>query len=624
MTDWELLYRYRKGSEESFAELTKRHTDWLYSASLRRVGDPDLAADVTQAALIALALDRKIHARAVISAWLFQAMRFAASKALRSEGRRKRHEFAARQLRRKAREFVMKSDWDEIAPLLEDAVARLGKKDREAILMRFYERRSLAQVARALEISEEGARKRIRRAIGKLRADLIARGCSAPPAVLGAALTTHLVSPAPAALMITAPARTGPAVELGQEALHMIRRTHLMRALAGVMAAILPIGVAVVLLAGHGREQTGTATALAAPASATRPIALSTTLPATRPTTLTIDQIVAGVRKAENAFQNLYVKDFRTTIDIMAKGQNEWKPSPMVHAGSAWYDTDPQGRMRIYYSLYVMPWEPLAGQRAAPGQVPWSVEEVDESWDGKQGREIRVRGGFPGKTHRDRSARVTPDRPMLLGGYSRYDAGAGFTWQYRVTPEELSIPPRAIRPFSDFIVRLVKGGEPPEVSQQTVNDFNTVRLRWVGFRHWTSETYWLAPDCGFALVKHERVDSFPNYSSTTGLEVKQLKEIAKGIWFPMRASMVMHYGAGKDAYCRFNYTAASAVANDPKFDPAIFTPKIPAGYVVADLRENRQNYLVMQDLTKHELHRGDILPNVKPGKLQRPDTAKGK
>src|SRR5581483_9395411 len=67
MTDWELLSQYRAGSEEAFSELTARHVDWVYSAALRRVRDPHLAEDVTQATFVALAQSGNIREKAPIS-----------------------------------------------------------------------------------------------------------------------------------------------------------------------------------------------------------------------------------------------------------------------------------------------------------------------------------------------------------------------------------------------------------------------------------------------------------------------------------------------------------------------------------------------------------------------------
>jgi hypothetical protein len=44
MSDWELLQDYVKTrSEAAFAELVRRHIDWIFSVAVRRVGDPQLA-----------------------------------------------------------------------------------------------------------------------------------------------------------------------------------------------------------------------------------------------------------------------------------------------------------------------------------------------------------------------------------------------------------------------------------------------------------------------------------------------------------------------------------------------------------------------------------------------------
>jgi len=40
--------------------------------------------------------------------------------------------------------------WPNIAPLLDDAVARLNEKDRRAIVLRFYEGRNLQEIGVAL------------------------------------------------------------------------------------------------------------------------------------------------------------------------------------------------------------------------------------------------------------------------------------------------------------------------------------------------------------------------------------------------------------------------------------------------------------------------------------------
>ena len=70
----------------------------------------------------------------------------------------------------------MEADWEQIAPELEAAVGKLGKADRDVVLLRFYEQRPLAEVGQCLGISEKAAQKRVERAVGKLRRSYPGRG----------------------------------------------------------------------------------------------------------------------------------------------------------------------------------------------------------------------------------------------------------------------------------------------------------------------------------------------------------------------------------------------------------------------------------------------------------------
>src|SRR3954469_4073678 len=93
--DAELLASYvRNRSDSDFAELVQRHVNLVYSAALRQVnGDVHLAQDVAQTVFTDLA--RKagtLAARPVLAGWLFTSTRFAASKAVRGERRRKSRE----------------------------------------------------------------------------------------------------------------------------------------------------------------------------------------------------------------------------------------------------------------------------------------------------------------------------------------------------------------------------------------------------------------------------------------------------------------------------------------------------------------------------------------------------
>jgi RNA polymerase sigma factor (sigma-70 family) len=109
-----------------------------------------------------------------LSTWLFQVTRYAASTALRAESRRRRHErhaaMSAAQHDENADERAMSpQQWEQLTRMLDDLVARLRREDQRAVLLRFYEQKSYPEMAAAMGVSAEAARKRTDRAVEKLR-----------------------------------------------------------------------------------------------------------------------------------------------------------------------------------------------------------------------------------------------------------------------------------------------------------------------------------------------------------------------------------------------------------------------------------------------------------------------
>ena len=87
--------------------------------------------------------------------------------------------------------------WKQMSPLLEEAMLWLGQTDRDALLLRFFEGRSLHEVGAALGASEDAAKKRVNRAVEKLRGFFTRRGVVLPTAALTAAISANSVQAAP-------------------------------------------------------------------------------------------------------------------------------------------------------------------------------------------------------------------------------------------------------------------------------------------------------------------------------------------------------------------------------------------------------------------------------------------
>ncbi len=199
MNDYELLRDHaRNGSQAAFTQLVERHLGLVYSAARRQVGNAHLAEDISQQVFTLLARKAgRLGADTVLSAWLYRTARHLASETVRREVRRQRREQLAAETMNLS---TPDAAWRQIEPLLDEAMAGLSRGDHDAIVLRYFENKSLKEVAAALGTSEDAAQKRVARALDKLRAKFTRRGVTLSASALAAAIAGGAVHAAPAGL----------------------------------------------------------------------------------------------------------------------------------------------------------------------------------------------------------------------------------------------------------------------------------------------------------------------------------------------------------------------------------------------------------------------------------------
>jgi RNA polymerase sigma factor (sigma-70 family) len=202
--DFELLRQFvRSGDQRAFETLVRRHVDLVFATAARKLQDKGAAEEVAQNVFAALARKAWLFARGVsLPSWLYKTTLLEAKAYLRADLRRRRRERIAIET-----EATMKISDEQssrvLLPLLDEALLSLREKDRTALLLRYYESRSLRDVGVSLGVSEDAAQKRVASALQQVVQFFHRRGFrSATLATTGAALQ-HTARSAPTAVTTT-------------------------------------------------------------------------------------------------------------------------------------------------------------------------------------------------------------------------------------------------------------------------------------------------------------------------------------------------------------------------------------------------------------------------------------
>jgi RNA polymerase sigma factor (sigma-70 family) len=204
--DTVLLREYTANrTEEAFAQLVRRHLNLVYAAAMRRTGgDPHRSQEIVQLVFNELARRaEKVARHPTLAGWLHAATRNAAINAARADRRRRFYEKEASLMNEILSFPPLDAEWDRLRNMIDEVIDRLPQSDHDAIVLRFLEGHTFAEVGQALQISEDAARMRVDRALNKIRRLLARRGITSSAAALSLGLAGHTGMAAPAGMAAT-------------------------------------------------------------------------------------------------------------------------------------------------------------------------------------------------------------------------------------------------------------------------------------------------------------------------------------------------------------------------------------------------------------------------------------
>lgn len=183
--EWTALRAYAQdGDPQAFEVLVHRYQAMVYATCRRQLGNTTDAEDATQETFLKLA--RKAGAiRSSLSAWLHASAVGTCKDLIRRHATRRKHEHEAGKL-------VTQDDantWDQLGPIVDDAMQSLPKSQRDLLVERFLVGVPQNQIAEREGVSPSAIHQRVNRAVEALRRKLGKKGVPVAAAALSMAMT---------------------------------------------------------------------------------------------------------------------------------------------------------------------------------------------------------------------------------------------------------------------------------------------------------------------------------------------------------------------------------------------------------------------------------------------------
>jgi RNA polymerase sigma factor (sigma-70 family) len=549
--DWDLLRKWvTDGAQDAFAEIVNRRINLVYASARRRLGDDHAAEDVTQAVFLLLSQRAEtLRRRESLPAWLFTAVRYTAANAIKMQRRRDHHEHLA--AKGKSMTATMENDPEISRGLLDESIDKLSTSDRTALLLRFFQEKSLADVGAAMGIGENAAEKRVSRAVGRLRKILL--GSTGDSQAVLSALATSAAEVAPSQLGATVIGTMFAGANAGAKITLLTRAAgrSMARAAGGFVVATVTIMVLVIVAVSAFVAQRNRPAPPPAPAKAVAAAAQTDLIaqvlqfdvvvkqPTDDPATL-LRQAHDGIAAAEQKLRNL-----RTNSIIKYEKQNsagQWTSAGEIDQ-TLWIENTQTERFRDDVHNSVTEW--------TGGTAPFYREKFIVVCDGSSSKRLTTAGGAP-----------QAFQPHLEGRISASNFGpSGSPWGqtiYGAIDQRTSPPSPKLR-----LSETLAPGLGASARQVTLNGRECVEL---SLKRPMEETLFVDPSHGWALVGYDW--SVPQ-RIVERYVVKELMPAGQGIEIPADVVGVVMPGQ------RFELRTTAAVANDPAWSEKLFQLEWP-------------------------------------------------
>lgn len=534
MNDRQLLDRYlATHSPEDFAALVRQHANLVYSAARRQLADTQLAEDVTQA--VFLLLQQKAHRiKGPLAGWLVQAAYFTCRDLRKLTARRQYHERRAALMQPK---HLTPSDtpvpeWESYAPALDAALMKLSAIDRAAITLRFLQGLPLRDVGESLNLTEDSARKRVERALNKLRLYLVSQApypTSIPQSsFLATALLAHGLQSAPAHLLTALISGTATATS------------------GAIKFSLLTKGVSQAML--YAKLKFVALMVLVATIIVTSTTVLILHAASPTPATTTATPVVATDQSASEPIGT------EIHVDI---ADDVRKLIPLILANEALY-YDAEIKYHVEYTSTADPTAPqpdelftlsssVEGHQIRQGELYWlKYDHESMSYGGTKGDESELDGydgqvtrkwcqNSIGNLHLDRSETPLLIHPHKLISFSE-DCTIGQYLQTGFARKKLNYPGTRI---DEKIVRIADATFMNKTCivlerHMTFSGFDKYSKNDAASTH-NMDRIWLCPETNYLPLKIEHTD-LRQEVVTDWSQVDALHEITPGVFFPKQVT----------------------------------------------------------------------------------------